>query len=757
MYSETDIKKIAERLKYLREVLNISVEEAADAAMVTVEEYRLAESGKVDFTFNFLQKLAKHFGVDIVQLISGESPRLTGFQVTRAGEGMPLERRKGLNYFHLASHFKDKAAEPFIVEARFDPEEQNKPLHVSTHNDQEFDLILEGKLKVTVDNYTTVLAEGDSIYYNANLPHGMIAYDGDCKFLAVVIKNSLTLSEMNETSTALDTVKARDEGAIYRKFITPKTDDQGRLVSLDFHPPKSYNFAYDVVDALAKKNPHKTAMIWLDHNKSEKVFSFADMSEMSNRAANFFRSLGIKKGDPVMLVMKRKYQFWFAILGLHKLGAIAVPATHLLTAHDYEYRFNTAKIKACVIANEDAMIHECEAALAASPTVEYKIAVGGEKRDGWYDFDEELSKQSPVFARTDAGLDDLMLMYFTSGTSGYPKIAAHTERYSLGHFVTAKYWHNVDPNGLHFTIADTGWGKSVWGKLYGQWLSEAAVFTYDFDKFKAEDILPLFAKYNITTFCAPPTMFRMFLLADISKYDLSSLKHVTTAGEALNREVFDQFYKVTGLKIMEGFGQTETTLTIANLVGNEIKLGSMGKPTPQYDVDIVDENGEPTKAGEVGEIVIHTDKGAPYGLFSGYYLNDEATANARHDGMYHTGDMAWRDEDGYYWYMSRIDDVIKSSGYRIGPFEIESVIMELPYVVECAITGVPDPIRGQVVKATIVLTEGTEGSEELKKDIQTYVKTHTAPYKYPRVIDFVKELPRTTNGKIRRVALRDKK
>lgn len=755
MYTDNDIKKIAERLKFLRESLNKSVKEAAEAAMVSEEEYKKAESGGRDFSFNFLQKLAKYFGVDIVQLISGESPRLTGFQVTRAGDGMPLERRKGFNYFHLASHFKDKSAEPFIVKARYDAEEQTKPIHCSTHNDEEFDLILKGKLKVTVDNYTTVLGEGDSIYYNAQLPHGMIAYEGDCEFLAIVIKKSSTLSEIEETATAEDTVKAKDSGAIYRKFITPETDEKGRLVKLNFHPPENFNYAFDVVDAVAQKSPHKTAMVWLDHNKNEKVFSFEDMSEMSNRAANFFKSLGIKKGDTVLLVLKRRYQFWFAILGLHKLGAVAIPATYLLTQHDYEYRFNTAKITACVLANEDEMIRECEAALPNSPTVRCRIAVGGEPREGWLDFDMGLEEQSPVFTRpADTKLDDLMLMYFTSGTEGYPKIAAHTHRYALGHFVTAKYWHNVDPNGLHFTISDTGWGKSVWGKLYGQWLSEAAVFTYDFDRFKAADILPLFAKYNITTFCAPPTMYRFFLLEDLNAYDLSSLKYVTTAGEALNREVFDRFYEATGLKIMEGFGQTETTLSIANLVGNELKFGSMGKPTPQYDIDIVDEDGNSLPAGEVGEIVIRIDKGMPYGLFNGYYLDEERTKKAMHDGLYHTGDMAWKDEDGYYFYMSRIDDVIKSSGYRIGPFEIESVIMELPYVVECAITGVPDPIRGQVVKATVVLTEGTLPSEELKKEIQHYVKENTAPYKYPRVVEFVSELPRTTSGKVRRVALR---
>ena len=754
MYNNYEIKQIATRLKYLREALDVSVEEAANAAQVSISEYRDAEAGKVDFTFNFLQKLAKHFGVDIIQLITGETPRLTGFQVTRKGEGKSLEREHGFEYIHRAAIFKDKSAEPFLVTAKYDPEESTKPVQVSTHDDQEFDYILEGKLRVTVDNYTTILEEGDSIYYNANLPHGMVAYDGDCKFLAVVIKNSKTLSEIHEITSVDNNVSGVEDKEIFHKFITPTLDEKGRLVKLDFHPEDNYNFGYDVVDAIAEKSPDKTAMVWLDNNQNEKIFSFRDMSEESNRTANYFRSLGIGKGDAVMLVLKRRYQFWYSMVALHKLGAVAVPASNQLMAHDYEYRFNTAKIKAVVMVGDDYMQNECEKALKTSPTVKTLIQVGGELREGWRDFDSEMPAFDSTLERVDTKIDDVCLMYFTSGTEGYPKIAAHTQKYNLGHLVTAKYWHNVDRNGLHFTISDTGWGKSVWGKLYGQWLSESAIFTYDFDKFKAEEILPLFAKYHITTFCAPPTMLRFFLLADINKYDLSSLKYVTTAGEALNREVFDQFYKTTGLKIREGFGQTETTLTIANLVNCDIRLGSMGKPTPQYNVDIVDENGASCKDGEVGEIVIRIDEGKPFGLFSGYFLNEGATAKAMRDGLYHTGDMAWRDEDGFFWYMSRIDDVIKSSGYRIGPFEIESVIMELPYVVECAITGVPDPIRGQVVKATIVLKDGVEGTEELKKDIQTYVKTHTAPYKYPRVIDFVTELPRTTNGKIRRVALR---
>ncbi len=380
-------------------------------------------------------------------------------------------------------------------------------------------------------------------------------------------------------------------------------------------------------------------------------------------------------------------------------------------------------------------------------------------RDGWKNFDEEIEKCSDVFERpTDPAElscgSDPNLMFFTSGTTGYPKIATHSHKYGLGHFITARYWHNVDPNGVHFTISDTGWGKALWGKLYGQWLSETCVFVYDFDRFDANKILPMFKKYNITTFCAPPTMFRFFIKEDLSKFDLSSIKYATVAGEALNPEVYNQFLKATGVKLMEGFGQTETTLAIGNFVGMTAKPGSMGKPSILYDIDIILPDGTSAKNGETGEIVIRTDKNIPCGLFCGYYKDEEKTAAAWSDNIYHTGDTAWRDEDGYYWYVGRVDDLIKSSGYRIGPFEIESVIMELPYVLECGVSAAPDPIRGQVVKASIVLTKGTVGTDELKKEIQNYVKEHTAPYKYPRIVEFRDELPKTISGKIRRVELK---
>ncbi|MBQ3071703.1 MAG: AMP-binding protein, partial [Oscillospiraceae bacterium] len=525
----------------------------------------------------------------------------------------------------------------------------------------------------------------------------------------------------------------------------------GALQKISFKDDDKFNFAFDVVDALAAKCPDKLALLHIDREKNEQHITFDELRRRSARAANYFKSCGIKKGDRVMLVLKRNHQFWTVILGLHKLGAIAVPATDQLLEKDFDYRFNAAGIRAVVCTGQSGAPAQIELAARTSPSLEMKFIVNGE-REGWRNFDEEYKLFRSKFDRPEdcACGDDPLVMFFSSGTTGYPKMASHSHKYPLGHFITAKYWHCVDPEGIHLTISDTGWGKALWGKIYGQWLCEAAVFAYDFDRFDAADILPMFKKYNITTFCAPPTMYRFLIKEDLSKYDLSSIRHATTAGEALNPEVFHQFKKATGLSVMEGFGQTETTLTIGNLIGMTPKVGAMGKPTPMYDVDIIDKDGNSVGVGETGEIVVRTDKRTPPGLFLGYYRDEKKTRDQWHDGVYHTGDTAWRDEDGYYWYVGRVDDVIKSSGYRIGPFEIESVIMELPYVLECGVSAAPDPIRGQVVKASIVLTKGTEGTEELKKEIQKYVKERTAPYKYPRIVVFRDELPKTISGKIQR-------
>ena len=543
---------------------------------------------------------------------------------------------------------------------------------------------------------------------------------------------------------------------IYKKFVIDETDENGILKSVKFNYNDDFNFGFDVIDALGEKVPNKRAMVWVSEHGEERIFTFRDIKVLSSKAANYFVSLGIQKGDRVMLILKRNYQFWYAINALHKIGAIAIPATHLLTKHDLVYRFNAAGVKAVVCVGEEAILSSIENALPESPTVKI-LSITKAHRQGWDNFDDGVEKASDFFPRPADGTraDDLMLMYFTSGTTGYPKIAAHSFTYPLGHVTTARYWHNVDPDGLHLTVSDTGWAKSMWGKLYGQWLCEAPIFTYDYEKFVAHDILSLLEKYKITTFCAPPTIYRFFIKEDLSKYNLSSLKYATIAGEALNPEVYNKFFEYTGVKLMEAYGQTELTVTVGNLVGMTPKPGSMGKPNPQYDVDLIDENGNSVRPGEIGEIIVRTHKPA-CGFFKGYYKNGKPEPVWGADNIYHTGDTAWKDEDGYFWYVGRTDDLIKSSGYRIGPFEIESVIMELPYVLECAVTGAPDPIRGTVVKATIVLAKGYEASEELKADVQSYVKKHTAPYKYPRIVEFVKELPKTISGKIRRVESREK-
>lgn len=545
---------------------------------------------------------------------------------------------------------------------------------------------------------------------------------------------------------------------LYENFVKEEKDQSGRLLNIDFKYDDNFNFGFDVVDKLGEKIPQKKAMVWVSKDHKTKVFTFADMKKYTSKTANYFKSLGIEKGDKVLLMVKRHYQFWFAINALHKIGAIVIPATHLLTKKDLIYRFNAASVKAVICTGEGEISDFVEQSLSKSPTVKILSIVNCDKK-GWSNFNEGVEKADENFPRpkNTNKSSDIMLMYFTSGTTGHPKIAAHSFTYPLGHIVTARYWHNVDPEGTHLTIADTGWGKAVWGKLYGQWLCEACIFTYDFDKFDADDILSLLSEHKITTFCAPPTIFRFFIKEDLSKYDLKSLKYATIAGEALNPEVFNKFYEYTGIKLMEGFGQTETTLTVANLLGMEPKPGSMGKPNPQYDIDLVDGENNTVSPGEVGEIIIKTDKRIPCGFFKEYYLDKEKTDFAWNNGIYHTGDTAWKDEDGYFWYVGRTDDIIKSSGYRIGPFEIESVIMEHPSVLECAVTGVPDPVRGNVVKATIVLAKGFSESEELKKEIQDYVKKLTAPYKYPRIVEFVSELPKTISGKIRRVEIRQKK
>ncbi len=748
------IQEMANRIRELREIEGYTIAEMALKTNVSEEEYSDCENGRSDLNFAFIYRCALAFNVDVTDIIEGKSPTLKSYTLTRARMGQRIEQAHGMTYFNLAPSFKKRIAEPLYVCSKYSEDAQVKDIELTTHEGQECDIVIEGHLKIQIGEHKEILGPGDSIYYDSSTPHGMIAVNGeDCSFYAFVLNpTGAEIPELKAQKREVAAPVRRDtEERVYNKFIDTEENEQGTPTSITFKNIDKFNFAYDIVDEIAKKSPNKLALLHIANDKTESRFTYSDIKKNSCRAANYFRSLGIKKGDKVMLVLGRHYQFWFAMLALHRIGAVAIPAMNQLLDHDFEYRFNKAGVSAILCTSKGAVAEQVDIAAKKCPQLLHRIIVGGE-REGWRNFDEECSMFSTHFERRDdtPGGDDPMLMFFTSGTTGYPKIAAHNYKYALGHFHTAKYWHNVDPDGLHFTISDTGWAKALWGKFYGQWICEGATFVYDFDRFNASDILPMFAKYQITTFCAPPTMLRMLIKEDISKYDLSSIKHMTTAGEALNPEVYRKFEEATGLQILEGFGQSESTMIIGNLTGAPHKIGSMGKPAPIYDVELLSSDGKVVPVGESGEIVVNISNGSPCGLFTEYYGDPEKTDEVRYDGYYHTGDLAWRDEDGFYYYVGRVDDVIKSSGYRIGPFEIESVIMELPYVLECGVSAAPDEVRGQVVKASIVLVKGTEGTDELKREIQNYVKEHTAPYKYPRIVVFKDSLPKTASGKIQR-------
>ena len=531
---------------------------------------------------------------------------------------------------------------------------------------------------------------------------------------------------------------------------------------LEFIIPEGFNFAYDVMDAWAEEAPNKLAILWTNDQGEEIRTTYGELKEQTDQAASYLLSLGIGKNDPVMLILKRRYEWWVVMLALCKIGAIVIPATHMLTKKDIVYRNNSASIKAIICVDDPYVTGQIKLAMPDSPTVDTLITItdhGKPIPEGFRDWQSEWTK-APKFVRPKHVNDneDTMIMYFTSGTSGEPKMVAHDYLYAMGHLTTGVFWHNLHEGSLHLTVADTGWGKAVWGKFYGQWFAGATVFVFDHEKFNADTLLRQMEKYHVTSFCAPPTIYRFMIREDLSKYDLSSLEYCCTAGEALNPAVFDKFYEKTGIKMMEGFGQTETTMTLGTFPWMTPKPGSMGMPNAQYDIDLLRADGTPCEDGEKGEIVVRVGDRKPIGLFKGYYRDEEKTREAWHDGVYHTGDMAWRDEDGYYWFEGRIDDVIKSSGYRIGPFEVESALMTHPAVVECAITGVPDDIRGMVVKATVVLGKEwkDKAGDDLVKELQQHVKKVTAPYKYPRIVEFVDELPKTISGKIRRVEIRQK-
>ncbi len=546
-----------------------------------------------------------------------------------------------------------------------------------------------------------------------------------------------------------------------KRFVkqTKYTSQEDFIKNFKVEVPENFNFGYDVVDAWAAEQPDKKAILWTNDQGAEHQYTYAELKEKTDATASYFQSLGIGHGDMVMLILKRRIEFWFSIIALHKLGAVVIPATHLLTKKDIIYRCNAADIKMIVCAGEEVITDHIIEAMPGCPTLQHVVSIGPGMPEGFKDFQKGIAQAAPFVKPEHPNTnDDTSLMYFTSGTTGEPKMVAHDFTYPLGHITTGSFWHNLHENSLHLTIADTGWGKAVWGKLYGQMIAGANIFVYDHEKFTPADILEKIQNCKITSLCAPPTIYRFLIKEDISKYDLSSLEYCTTAGEALNYSVYETFLKVTGIRLMEGFGQTETTMTLGTFPWMDPKPGSMGVPNPQYEIDLLTNDGRSAEDGEQGQIVVRTHNGKPLGLFKEYYRDAERTEDAWHDDVYFTGDVAWRDEDGYYWFVGRADDVIKSSGYRIGPFEVESALMTHPAVVECAITGVPDEIRGQVVKATIILSKDYKGQEgpELIKELQNHVKKVTAPYKYPRVIEFVEELPKTISGKIRRVEIRAK-
>ena len=745
-----ELKDMAARIKELREIGGKTTAEMSRLTGVDERDYTAIESGTMDPPFSFLHKCAQAFGIDITQLLEGHSARLSHFQVNRAGQGPVTVNEEGVLIRNMAAMFRNRLATPYFVTYDYDERQQRQAIHTTTHEGQEFDYVVSGSLKVRVGDHEEVLGPGDSIFYKSSTPHGMIAVGGEkCTFIAMIMAGdvegqSLPMVRMSR--------RKPNEPLLAEKFVLCEEDETGKLAHVNFANEDKFNFGFDIVDGIARKDPNRLAMLHVSAHFRERRFTFKDMMEQSNRVANFMQSLGVGRGDKVMLILKRHYQFWPTILACHKLGAVVIPATSQLKVHDLTYRFKAGDVKALFCTGDGDIAEQAEVAEKEIGVNLVKVIVNG-KREGWHDYNAEVPGCSDVFERTaDAPCgNDPMLMFFTSGTTGYPKMALHSYKYALGHFVTAKYWHLVERDGLHFTISETGWGKALWGKLYGQWLCEGAVFTYDFERFDAEKVLPMFAKYNITTFCAPPTIYRMLIKQDISKYDLSSIRHATTAGEALNPEVFTQFERSTGLQIAEGFGQTETTLALANLVGDPLQPGSMGKAVPDYGIDLVDADGKSVAAGENGEIVVRTERANPRpGIFLGYYKDEEKTNEVWRYGFYHTGDLAWKDEDGFFHYVGRADDVIKSSGYRIGPAEIENVIMELPYVLECGVSAAPDPVRGQVVKASIVLVKGVRGTDVLKEEVQKYVKDHTAPYKYPRIVVFRDDLPKTISGKIQR-------
>ena len=748
--AELKIKEVAERIARLREDLGISVEEMAANTDYSVEDYKAFEAGEKDFSFTFIYKCANAFHVEIADLMEGSSPELKGYTVTRKGEGDPIVRREGFVYNRLAAKFKNKTVEPFHVVIPYSEEALSKPLHLASHAGQEMDIVLKGTLRMIVGSHTEILHEGDCIYYDSSMPHDEIALGGeDCEIYAFVMapRGTTGFSEYHEHVAEHHTTNVDKAGLLHpvaERFVVCETNEEGILSAVHFREKDRFNFAFDIVDAMAEKCPDKTAMIYVDVNKKERRFTFKDIKRYSCQTANYFKSLGIKRGDRVMLVLKRHYQFWFSIIALHRIGALVIPASNMLKKHDFEYRFNSAEVSAIVCTADGDVANEVDLAQANCPSLKTKVMVNGQ-REGWHDFNAELPAYSTHYDRREdspCGTDP-MLIFFSSGTSGNPKLVLHSYQYPLGHYVTARYWQNADPNGLHFTISDTGWGKALWGKLYGQWMCESAVFVYDFDRFHADDILPMFKKYHITSFCAPPTMYRFFIKEDLGRYDLSSLKYACIAGEALNPEVFYQFQRATGIKLMEGFGQTETTLSIANVVGMEPKPGSMGRPNPQYDVQVLLPDGTPAAVGETGEICIYGD-----GVSNGYTGDHDEENKAfvsLSDGsrMYRSGDLGYILPDDNIAFLHRKDTQVMIYGKRVEVMEVESKLYQCSGVEQAIVRPFTDEEGHSYMIAYIVPSRTDLKVSQVRRELSENLTS----FMIPEFIVKMPQIPLNSNGK----------
>ncbi len=829
------LKQLAGRIRELREIAGLTVGEMAARTDTPVDEYIACENGEHDLSFAFLYRCANELGVDVTDLIEGSSPKLKTYTVTRAGHGQEIAEAHEMIYYNMAAGFQHRIADPLYVVSRYSDRACYSDIELTTHVGQELDLVISGTLKVQVGEHLEILHAGDTIYYDSSIPHGMVAADGkDCEFYAIVMRPHAVAKFAEDNADDLDKIRkaeddapqsysigqavsagstseetagtpepglefeeaeSTDSGRIAGRYIDVKEDENGQLLKIRFRHEDTFNFAYDVVDVLAETLPHKTALVHVTEGGMERKLNFRDMSELSGKAANYLKSLGIGRGDRVVLALKRNVQLWPILLGLHKLGAVAVPVNDQLGAEDYIYRIQKAEASAVLCTADGMTADRMEEALAGQPMI--RVIVNG-ARMGWHCYDMEAEGFGTAYARpeTCAAGDDPMIMFFSSGTSGRPKLSIHDFRYPLAHYITAHYWQRVDPDGLHLTISDPGWAEFFWGVIYGQWLSEAAVFVYDFDELDAKKLLPLIPAYQITSLSAQAAIYRALLKEDLKAYDLSSVRHASISGDTMSPEIFRRFERTTGLRIKEALGQTETALIIGSLAGGPNKIGSIGRPSPLYEVELLDDEGGAVTAGQTGEICIRITDHWPAGLARGYYQDPEETAAAWRDGWYHTGDLAWQDEDGFYWYMGREDELIRSSGYRIAAAEIENIIMELPFVADCGVSAVPDETRGQAVRASVVLTRekkeeirvaiaseagaaddeaagsrdayrvgghggptltgyDTEAAllDELRSEIRSYVKDHTEPYKCPRIVAFKEVLPRTASGKLIRAKL----